>query len=197
MAIKGYIYITSTGYDPERGKEIKDPYLGDTPTLGACMPNIRRRVDPGDYIFLISGKVPNVPQYIVGGFEVAENIKATVAYKRFPDLRLRQKENGQLTGNIVVDAWGNQHHLDNHNSSTFGRRVENYVVGRNPICITHPHEIELARELTLDILKSVYKKDGPAPINIVGRWSRLDAKQIEEIKDWLLLLKTAYQRKAS
>jgi len=36
---KGYMYITSTGYDPERGKSINDPYLGDVPTLGACMPN--------------------------------------------------------------------------------------------------------------------------------------------------------------
>ncbi len=48
MTIKGYIYITSTGYDPEHGKSLKDPYLGDVPTLGGC-PRINV------YSLLISG----------------------------------------------------------------------------------------------------------------------------------------------
>ena len=32
----GKIIITRTGYDPEFGKHIKDPYLGPNPSLGAA-----------------------------------------------------------------------------------------------------------------------------------------------------------------
>ncbi len=72
MDIKGYSIITRTGYDPQMGKHIKDPYLGDVPTLGACMPNVREQVVRGDHLFFVSGKASGVPQYIVGGFEVPE-----------------------------------------------------------------------------------------------------------------------------
>jgi hypothetical protein len=195
MAIKGYSFITRTGYDPEKGKHIKDPYLGDVPTLGACMTNIRRQVVPGDYLFVISGKVPGVQQYIVGGFEVAEKITALKAYRMFPEHRLRSLDDGQPTGNIIVDAQGNQHPLDNH--SSFERRIENYIVGRNPIVLTEPHEIARGREETLYVLRSIFRKNGAAPINIIGRCSKLDYKQIQELRDWLLSLKAVYKRKAS
>lgn len=196
MAIKGYTFITRTGYDPEKGKLIKDPYLGDIPTLGACMTNIRRQVVPGDHIFVISGKIPGLPQYIVGGFEVAEKINALAAYRRFPELRLRKLDDGQLMGNIIVDAQGNQHPLDNH--SSFERRIANYIVGRNPIALTAPHEIAQGREETLAVLKSILRRSGPSPIKIVGRGgSRLDYKQVLELRDWLLSVKSIYKRKAS
>lgn len=196
MAIKGYSFITSSGFDPERGKHIKDPYLGDVPTLGACMPNIRRQVVPGDYIFLISGKVPGVPQYIVGGFEVAEKISALAAYKMFPDLRLRRMEDGQLTGNIIVDPRGRQHPLDTH--SNFERRIkENYIVGRNPIVLSEPEEIARGREETMDILQMLFRKKGVLPRDVVGRCRRLDYKQILDLREWLLSLKIGYRRKAS
>lgn len=198
MAIKGYAFITSSGYDPEKGKLIKDPYLGDVPTLGACMPNIRRQVVPGDHIFVISGKIPGVPQYIVGGFEVAEKITALAAYKRFPELRLRQLDDGQLMGNIIVDARGNQHPLDTHSSSSFTERIQNYIVGRNSIALTASHEIAQGREETLPVLRSVFRRSGLAPFNILGRGgSRLDYKQVLELRDWLLSLKSMYRRKAS
>lgn len=196
MPIKGYTFITRTGYDPEKGKLIKDPYLGDIPTLGACMPNIRRQVVPGDHIFVISGKVPGVPQYIVGGFEVAEKITALAAYRRFPELRLRQLEDGQLMGNIIVDGRGNQHPLDTH--SSFEERIQNYIVGRNPIALTATHEIAQGREETLGVLRSVLRKSGLAPFNLIGRGgTRLDYKQVLELRDWLLSVKSMYKRKAS
>lgn len=43
---KGYIFITKSGYDPGAGKHVKDPYLGDIPTIGACRPDLRKRVEP-------------------------------------------------------------------------------------------------------------------------------------------------------
>jgi hypothetical protein len=188
--IKGYAYITRTGYDPEKGRSIKDPYLGDTPSLGACMPNIRSLVDPGDHIFTISGKVPEAKQYVVGGFEVAQKIHATTAYKLFPERRLRLLDGGQLSGNIIVNGYGRQHSLDDHASDSFERRIQNYVVGCNPIVLTTPDEIERGRDETMYVLRHLFRKGGDAPIKVLGRWRRLDEYQVRELRAWLLSLKS-------
>ena len=102
----GKIFITSSGYDPQLGKHVKDPYLGPNASLGACRPDFRRQVKEGDHLFVISGKLPNVRQFVMGGFEVAEKIDAHQAYQIFPDQRLQLRDDGQLTGNIIVNADG-------------------------------------------------------------------------------------------
>lgn len=184
---KGYVFITRTGYDPEKGKHVKDPYLGDQPTFGACMTNVRKYVEPGDSIFVISGKVRNYLQFIMGGFEVAEKIHATDAYQRFPEHRLR-KIDDQLAGNIITNSQGEQHFLDNHNN--YDRRLENYIVGKNPIVLSTPEEIAKGRSGTLEMLKELFGKGGFIPHDIIGRMSKLDERQVERLRSWLLSLKT-------
>lgn len=180
----GKIFITRSGYDPERGKHVKDPYLGPTPTLGACRPDIRRQLQSGDHIFAISGKIQGFDQFVMGGFEVASKIRAADAYRLFPDQRLRRREDGQLTGNIIVNAKGKQHKLDDHNS--FELRIENYVVGRNLIALRTPNEILLGRKETLEALREILKKKGAAPIDVIGRWGTpLTDKQVVQLRDWL------------
>jgi hypothetical protein len=186
----GYAYITSTGYDPGKGKLIKDPYLGDTPSLGACRPDIRRQVSLGDHIFVVSGKTSGLSQYVVGGFEVAEKIHATEAYRRFPEQRLHLTEDGQVSGNVIIDGRGQQHALDHHPETRFEKRLENYVVGRNAIVMTTPEEIARAREDTIYVLRYLFGKGGGFPINIIGRCSKLDAYQVSELRKWLLSLKS-------
>src|SRR6516165_856032 len=102
--MKGYIYTMFPGADPARGWTLTDPIFGKVPTLGACVPNIRRVVLPGDHIFAISGRAPGVQQYVVGGFQVAEKISQLAAHGRFPDLRQRQLDDGTLRGNVIVTA---------------------------------------------------------------------------------------------
>lgn len=184
---KGYIYITRSGYDPQKGKHVKDPYLGDVPTLGACRPDLRKNVNPGDVLFIVSGKVKNQPQYLMGAFEVAEKIPATDAYRRFPDLRLHKNGDGQMDGNIIVNSRGDQHTLDDHNS--FERRKENYIVGRNPVVLTTPEEIARGREKTMDILRFLFGKDGEKPRDVIGRMSKLDNEQVTMLFAWLRSLK--------
>jgi hypothetical protein len=184
---KGYIFITSTGYDPEKGKAINDPYLGDVPTLGACMPKVRRAVVPGDQIFVVTGSVPGIPQYVISGFEVAEKIHASEAFARFPQLRLHIDRSGNPRGNIIIDEFGNQSELDNHDG--FERRVENYVVGANPLIISESSEIERARAETMSVLRSITGKEGLKPIEVIGRCSRLDESQIGELLKWLMAVK--------
>jgi len=180
----GKIFITRSGYDPERGKHVKDPYLGPTPTMGACRPDIRRQLQTGDHIFAISGKIDGANQFVMGGFEIASKITVADAYRLFPDLRLRKREDGQLTGNIIVNAKGEQHKLDNH--SSFERRIQNYVVGKNLIALRTPNEILLGRKETVEALQDILEKKGKGPINIVGRWgTRLTDKQVLQLRDWL------------
>jgi hypothetical protein len=184
----GEIFITRSGYDPAQGKYVKDPYLGDIPSLGTCRPDIRRRVKPGDYIFVISGKVPGVEQYVIGGFEVDEKINAMAAWRLFPDQRLHRRGDGQLAGNIIVDARGEQHRLDAHEG--FERRIENYVIGRNPVALVTPEEVARGRAETLDVLRAIMQKPGLTPIKVVGRWgSRLTEQQVLELRDWLYSIK--------
>ena len=170
----GKIFITSSGYDPQLGKHVKDPYLGQNASLGACRPDIRRQVKEGDHIFVISGKLPNVRQFVMGGFEVMQKIDAHQAYQMFADQRLHLLEDGQLTGNIIVDADGAQHQLDTHDPATFASRVSNYLVGGNSVALVKPNEIALGREQTLDALREILKKNGGSPWEIVGHYgSRL------------------------
>jgi hypothetical protein len=181
----GKIFITRTGYDPQVGKHVKDPYLdGTRATLGACRPDIRRKLVLGDHIFVISGKVPGTPQFVMCGFEIAAKITAMDAFRMFPDLRLRQRQDGQLTGNVIVDANGQQHQLDDHR--TFARRVNNYVVGSNVLALQTDEEIAAGREETLGVLQAIIGKNGNSPIDVVGRWGcDLTEEQVRELRKWL------------
>jgi hypothetical protein len=186
----GKIFITRSGYDPQLGKHVKDPYLGPCPTLGACRPDIRHQLEKGDHIFVISGRIPDVNQFVMAGFEIESKIPAIEAYRLFPELRLRKLDDGQLTGNIIVKADGSQHELDDH--SSFDRRVKDYVIGTNLISLTRPDEIAEGRMQTLDALRDILHKKGDSPFAIVGRFgTRLTEKQILQMRDWLSALKRA------
>jgi hypothetical protein len=190
----GKIFITSSGYDPQLGKHIKDPYLGPNASLGACRPDFRRQVKLGDHLFVISGKLPNVRQFVMGGFQVDHKVDAREAYEMFPEQRLKLREDGQLTGNIIVDANGLQHELDTHDPASFANRVPNYIVGTDCIALTDPEEIALGREQTLDALREIFKKNGGSPWEIVGHYgANLTEEQVNQLRQWLLSLKRAAQ----
>lgn len=180
----GRIVILSSGYDPERGKQVKDPYLGDIPSFGACRPDVRKAVQLGDRLFFISGKLRGgPPQYLMGAFEVKRKITALDAYHTYPERRLK-KTDGALDGNIMVDELGHQHPLDTH--SGLDRRVQNYIVGSNLIAPTSAEEIARCRQETLPILQDVFDSDGASPFKIIGRGCRkLDDRQSEMLTAWL------------
>src|SRR5207249_3662460 len=121
-------------------------------------------VSPGDYIFGISGKIPSLPQFIMGGFEVADKMPAHVAYQLFPERRLTMRDDGQLDGNIIVGPDGNQHPLDNH--KRFDRRIDNYVIGQNPVALITPAEITRGRDETMEILRMLFGKIAYSPFKV-------------------------------
>jgi hypothetical protein len=188
----GKIFVTSSGYDPEKGKHVKDPYLGPNASLGACRPDLREKLQKGDHIYVVSGKVPNVDQFVMGGFEIAEKISAIEAYHRFPEQRLSLRPDGQVTGNVIVNADGKQHELDHH--TAFDRRIENYVVGTNPIALLTPEEVAEGRRQTLEILREVFQKKGNSIREIIGRCSNLTEKQILKLRALLDAVKNTARK---
>ena len=164
----GKMFITRTDYDPQLGRHVKDPYLGPEPTLGACRPDLRRQLSEGDHIFVVSGKVRGVHQFVMGGFEIKSKMNAIEAHAQFPQHRLRRRSDGQLTGNIIVNSHGEQHELDDH--ETFSSRINNYLVGTNPIILEDSYEVFQGRERTLDALRQILGKGGDSPFQVVGRW---------------------------
>lgn len=187
------IFITSGGYDPDKGKLVKDPYLGDVPSIGACRPDLRKQLRPGDHIFVISGKLrhgknePGLPQYVMGGFEAAERLHACEAFIRFPEQRLHRDELGRLVGNVIVDDFGHQSPLDRHRVKTIEARFENYIVGRNPVYLQTASQIALGREETVAALCDILKKNGARPIDLVCRaGARLSDTQVDQLRQWLL-----------
>ena len=187
--MKGYIYVAGRGADPALRNDLNDPIFGEVPTLGACMPNIRRSVEKGDHVFVVSGKTAGVQQYVVGGFEVDEKITALAAYDRFPRNRIRRRPDGQLVGNIIVNADGSRSALDEHNEDddqAFERRIRNYVVGSRAVAMTSMEEVQRARDETMVKLAQVLQR---APsnriIDLLGRWRRLDETQVRELITWL------------
>jgi hypothetical protein len=187
--MKGKLYIISSGYDPQFGKHVNDPYLGPCPTLGACRHDIREQLGVGDHIFVASGKISAANQFVMGGFEIAEKIHACEAFQRFPHLRLMKLDDGQLTGNIIVDARGQQHKLDDHNQ--FERRIENYVVGKNLLALTTQAEIAEGRQHTLEILRNVFGNNGASLRKIMGRCRNLTEEQVLKLRAHLEALKRA------
>ena len=184
----GKIFITRTGYDPQLGKHVKDPYLGPEPTLGACRPDLRRQLSEGDHIFVVSGKVRGAHQFVMGGFEIKSKMNAIEAYAQFPQHRLRLQSDGQLTGNVIVNAHGEQHELDDH--ETFSSRIKNYVVGTNPVILETPCEVFQGREQTLDALRHILGKGGNSPFQVVGRWgTSLSELQVTQLRDWITSIK--------
>ena len=153
------------------------------------MPNIRRVVVRGDYVFVVSGKVPSVQQYVVGGFRVEEKIDALAAYGRFPENHLRIGSDGHIKGNVIVNADGTQHSLDTHSAATFANRVKNFIVGSDPISLETEREIAFGREQTLEKLSEILGRRGNRIIDVVSRWSKLDENQINNLLDWLRGLK--------
>jgi hypothetical protein len=187
----GKIFVTGSRCDPVVGNHVKDPHLGQNPSLGACRPDIRKQVQKGDHVFVVTGKVPGVAQVVLGGFEVAEKISAMEAYERFPEQRLRQLTDGQVTGNVIVNANGTQHELDHHDKDTFGLRIENYLVGTKPIALLTLDEIAEGRAWTLGILRDVFGMKGDSIRELMGRHRKLSDRQIEKLRVHLEEVKKA------
>lgn len=184
--MKGYIYITGTGVDPVMRAPLADPTFETPPTLGPCMPNVRRWAAIGDWIFIVSGRIPEAAQYLIGGLQVAEKIHALEAYARLPQNRLRRDREGRVVGNIIVRPDGTQDPLDWHPRSRFPERAENFIIGGDALALTTAAEVAIGRRETLPLLASIKRRsDARRVIDTIGRMSRLDTPEAQAVIEWL------------
>jgi len=186
--MKGYIYTMYAGADPGYGWSMNDPIFGPVPTLGACVPNIRRAVEKGDFVFVISGRIPGERQFVVGGFKVAQKISSLSAHRRFPENRLRLTPDGQVVGNVIVKSDGTQHALDTH--SNFANRVENYLVGCDASYFETHTQYTAARSDTLGVLSDVFNKEGQRVFDIIGRYRKMESNQVTQLLEWIQSIKS-------
>lgn len=184
LFMPSYVYITSSGTDPGAGSVLDDPLFGPVPTLGACVPNLRRHVTRGDWMFVVSGRRSNLQQYLIGGLRVAEKISAIAAYQRFPEYRMRRQEDGTVVGNVPVNEFGEKHELDGHPNDGFDRRIENYLVGDRAVQLVGDAEIALGRERTLNFLSDLRAKRANRIFDAIGRASRLNDGEVERMLAW-------------
>jgi len=180
----GYIYTLYEKADPSKGWVMNDPiFRASRPTLGSCVPNIRRWVKQGDWVFSVSGRVQGQRQFVVGGFKVIEKIDQLAAYERFPENRLKRSENGQMLGNIITLPNGTQHPEDTH--TNFAERIKNYLVGAEPVYLETPNEYKIAQEETLPVLSKIFGGEGARVFDFIGRARKLSDGQSEDLVNWL------------
>src|SRR5207249_6637570 len=116
---------------------------------------------------------------------------ALAAYKRFPENRLQTGAGGLLEGNVLIDADGNQHPLDRHDPSTFEERINNFIVGANPVALETEKEVAMGRDQTLPKLSELLGKRGNRVVDIMSRWSKLDENQVNDMLSWLQGIKAS------
>ena len=186
-----YIFVSPRS-DPGMGHPLDDPILreGARPTMGTCRPDLRRLVRLGDQIFVISGSMgPMVKQYVIGGLEIDQKLDDQLAaYNDFPEHRLQFDAAGQRTGNIIVTADGRHHPRDHHDN--FDKRIKNYLVGRNPVVLDTPREVELGRDRSVALLAEIFDKPGARTVQqAVGRMRKLSDAQASRLRQALFDLK--------
>jgi hypothetical protein len=186
-----YVYISSSKSDPGAGLPLNDPLFGPVPTLGACVPNLRRSVTKGDWIFVVSGRHSKHQQYLIGGLRVSDKISAIAAYQRYPEYRMTLDPEGKIAGNIPVDERGHKHPLDNHDVDGFDRRVENYLVGDQSVQLADEREVALGRDQTLKFMSELRAKPANRVFDVIGRASRLDEGEVEKVLKWFDQIKQA------
>jgi hypothetical protein len=191
---KGYIFASPRS-DPAAGRPLADPIFGRVTTMGMCRPDLRKLVKQGDYLFVLSGKIKGVSQYLIGGLEVDEKIDSIIALKRFPENTLKVLPDGNKGGNLIVTQSGDRSPLDHHSAESFEKRVRNFVVARDAIYLDSEHEAGLGRERTLDILRRVFNAPNARSVHeVIYRNRVLDDKQVKMLLDALGAIKNDARR---
>jgi hypothetical protein len=81
-----------------------------------------------------------------------------------------------------------QHPLDSH--SHFASRVENYLVGCEASYLENRTQYNSARSDTLEVLSSIFQKDGQRVFDIIGRHRKMNSTQVDELLQWIQSIKS-------
>jgi hypothetical protein len=197
--MKGFIYIASAFHTVNRSKCGRggswidnDPHFWTSPpTWSICRNDLRKRADPGDYIFFVLPRHCRHPQMIFGYLRIAEpKITHAAAYHR-PDLKSKRMGNKNPNGNILVDARGNYSRFDdNVHKAKFSRIKGEYAIGDPANSrLLDDHAIRsLAPDfvVTLSTILGIPQPTGQRPYDIITQKGReINAQQVSRLLAWL------------
>lgn len=180
-----YIFV-SPGSDPGAGLALVDPMLSSSkPSMGTCRPDLRRMVKPGDHIFVISGsRGRSIPQYVIGGMQIDKKLEDQLeALRRRPENVLRF-DGKQRSGNIIALPDGTQDPRDEHDKrdrEKFENRIKNYILGKDPVVLETPKEVEIGRDRSVRILSGIFDIPGHRMQQVVGRGRKLSNVQVDQL----------------
>lgn len=180
-----YIFV-SPGSDPGAGLPLVDPMLGSSkPSMGTCRPDLRRMVKPGDHIFVISGsRGRSIPQYVIGGMQIDKKLNDQLEALRLRPENALRFDGNHRAGNIITLPDGTQHPLDEHDKrdrNKFESRIKNYILGKNPVLLETPREIEIGRDRSVGILSNIFNVPGYRMQQVVGRGRKLSNAQVDQL----------------
>lgn len=180
-----YIFV-SPGSDPGAGLALVDPMLNSSkPSMGTCRPDLRRMVRPGDHIFVISGSRGRViPQYVIGGMQIDNKLDDQLEALRHRPENALHFDGNQRAGNIIALPDGTQHPLDDHDKrdrEKFEGRIKNYILGKNPVTLETPREVEIGRDRSVGILSRIFQVPGQRMQQVVGRGRKLSTGQVDQL----------------
>jgi len=193
--MKGFMYIAGSFETVNRSKCGRgkgwidnDPHFwSDPPTWGICRPDLREKVDEGDYIFFVLPKNGRHPQCVFGYLKVEDKISHLDASKR-SDLISKRMGNKNPNGNIIVDASGHYNRLDGQShKGNFDRIKRWYVIGSPATSrfLTHA-DIQRLAPTFLPTLSRVLRKNGENPYDVISRYGvELSPSQVQQLIDWV------------
>lgn len=180
-----YIFV-SPGSDPGAGLALVDPMLSSKrPSMGTCRPDLRRMVRPGDHIFVISGsRGRTIPQYVIGGMQIDEKLDDQLEALRHRPENALCFDGNRRAGNIIALPDGTQHPLDEHDKRVrekFESRIKNYILGKDPVILETPREVEIGRDRSVGILSNIFDVPGYRMQQVVGRGRKLSNVQVDQL----------------
>jgi hypothetical protein len=180
-----YIFV-SPGSDPGAGLALVDPMLSSSkPSMGTCRPDLRRMVKPGDHIFVISGsRGRTIPQYVIGGMQIDKKLEDQLEALRHRPENVLRFDGKQRSGNIIALPDGTQDPRDEHDKrhrEKFESRIKNYILGKDPVVLETPKEVEIGRHRSVGILSGIFDIPGHRMQQVVGRGRKLSNVQVDQL----------------
>lgn len=188
--MKGFIYIAGSFVEiappspTSTAWRDNDPHFwSDPPTWGICRPDLRSKVNPGDYVFFVLPKKCRLPQMIFGYMKIDRIVSHLNAHN---DTTLvgKQMGNRNPNGNIIVTASGAYNRYDGGaHRKGFPKIRLRYAVGdtANSKFLDDIKVRQLAPQFLVE-LQRIFNSTGSSPFHVISRYGRqLDAGQIQSL----------------
>lgn len=165
-----------------------DPHFWSTPpTWGICRPDLRERLDSGDYIFFVLPRKSDLPQSIFGYLKIDSVITHAEAYAH-AGLTSKRMGNKSPNGNIIVDKCGRYNRYDgNVHKSNFDRIEKRFAVSNaDDWVFLNENAIRRSAESFMPMLRRILDSDGKMPIDLISRYGKtLGEGQVKALKEWV------------